>query len=234
MTSQESFKRRVRERMARTGERYAAARRSLLTEPPGTPSGWVSEPELSDESVRDATGLGWDEWVARIDAGPGRSASHPEIAAWVTSRAAFSGWWVQTVTVGYERITGIRLPGQMPDGTFTVSRSRTLDVDRETVRARLLDDGGPDTLVPGLTLTARSRPGVKSPRFAVTESGPDGEADRGMLMLSMDAAGQRCRVTVTHERIGTPAEAEQWKKFWAEWLVTVADELGEDGGDPAR
>lgn len=223
MTTQESFKRRVRERMVRTGERYAAARRHLLSSPASEASGWVSEPELSDERVREATGLGWDEWVARIDAGPGRSASHPDIVAWVTERADFSGWWVQTVTVGYERITGIRLPGQMPDGTFTVSRSKLLGADRETVRARILEDGGPDTLVPGLALAPRSRPGVKRPRFALTESGPDGDLDHGVLLLSTDAVDDRCRLTVTHEKIATSAEAEQWKKFWAEWLTTLAE-----------
>ncbi|WP_407317665.1 hypothetical protein UQW22_13880 [Isoptericola halotolerans] len=223
MTTQESFKRRVRERMVRTGERYAAARRHLLSSPASEASGWVSAPELSDERVREATGLGWDEWVARIDAGPGRSASHPDIVAWVTERADFSGWWVQTVTVGYERITGIRLPGQMPDGTFTVSRSKLLDADRATVRARLLEDGGPDTLVPGLTLSPRSRPGVMRPRFALTESGPDGDLDHGVLLLSTDAVDDRCRLTVTHEKIANPAEAEQWKKFWAEWLTTLAE-----------
>ncbi|GAA1986870.1 hypothetical protein GCM10009718_25400 [Isoptericola halotolerans] len=228
MTTQESFKRRVRERMVRTGERYAAARRHLLSAPATGAGGWVSEPELSDQRVREATGLGWDEWVADIDAGPGRSASHPEIVAWVTERATFSGWWVQTVVVGYERITGIRLPGQMPDGTFTISRSRLLDADRQTVRARLLDDGGPDTLVPGLTLVPRSRPGVKRPRFTLTESGPDGDVDQGVLMLSTDAVGDRCRLTATHESIPTAAEADQWKKFWAEWLTALAEADDQD------
>ncbi|GAA4727963.1 hypothetical protein GCM10023216_19020 [Isoptericola chiayiensis] len=229
MTTHESFKRRVRERMARTGERYAAARRTLLSASagaPGAPARRVSEPELSDTRVRSATGLGWDEWVARLDAGPGRTAGHPEIVAWLTDHAEMSGWWVQTVTVGYERITGIRLPGQMPDGTFTVSRSKLLGASRDTVRARLLDDGGPGALVPGLTLTPRSRPGVRSPRFTVAELGADGDVVQGVLLLSTDAVGDRCRLTVSHEKIASPAEAEQWKKFWGEWLTTLADELG--------
>jgi hypothetical protein len=226
MTSNESFKRRVRERMTRTGERYAAARHRLLTpSAPAEPAGWVSEPDVADDRLREHTGHGWDEWVALVDAGPGRSAAHPDIARWVVEHHDVSGWWAQTVTVGYERITGIRLPGQMPDGTFTVSRSKVLDLDRESLRARLLDDGGPDTLVPGLTLTATSRPGVKRPRFAVSEAAPDGVLDQGVLMLSTDDVGGRCRLTATHERIGSAAEAEQWKKFWAEWLTTLADAI---------
>ncbi|WP_402371628.1 hypothetical protein [Isoptericola rhizosphaerae] len=59
MTSHESFKRRVRERMSRTGERYAAARRSLLPEPPPSGEvgpGWVSRPEVSDATIKENTG----------------------------------------------------------------------------------------------------------------------------------------------------------------------------------
>ncbi|WP_277213735.1 DUF4287 domain-containing protein [Isoptericola croceus] len=224
MTSHESFKRRVRERMSRTGERYAAARRALLPAPPPSDAapGWVSRPEASDATIKKNTGHGWDEWVSIIDDGPGRSAGHTEIAAWVAEHHDVSGWWAQSVTVGYERITGIRLPGQMPDGTFTVSRSRTLDVDPETVRALLLDDGDRAALVPGLTLTLRSRPGVKQPRFSVAEVGAQDPAEHGVLMVSTDPVGQRTRMTLTHERLASPAAAEHWRGYWGEWLAALA------------
>ena len=51
MTTQQTFKRRVRERMARTGERYTQARRVLLEQQAVTPRvggrEWVSQPEMS-------------------------------------------------------------------------------------------------------------------------------------------------------------------------------------------
>ena len=67
MTKHESFKRRVRERMEKTGERYGAARRVLLggLSPDtdiGVTSGVtgrrvrVSEPEVDDASILRATG----------------------------------------------------------------------------------------------------------------------------------------------------------------------------------
>ncbi|HMO11537.1 MAG TPA: hypothetical protein PKB06_08575, partial [Actinotalea sp.] len=70
MTAQESFKKRVRARMAKTGERYGAARRALLARaapPPPEAAGWASPPEMSDERIRAATGRGWDEWRVLID-----------------------------------------------------------------------------------------------------------------------------------------------------------------------
>ncbi|MFE6970895.1 DUF4287 domain-containing protein [Isoptericola sp. NPDC057653] len=225
MTTQESFKRRVRERMTRTGEKYGAARRALLarTAPstaPGTAPGarpWVSQPDVADDVVRENTGHGWDEWVGLVDAGPGRDAGHTAIAAWVAEQHGVSGWWAQSVTVGYERITGLRVPGQRPDGTFSVSRSRLTDLDPDQLRALLADDDARADLVPGLTLTPRSRPGVRSPRFGVS----DGDGAHGVLLVSLDPAGRRLRLTATHERIATAAEAEQWKGYWADWLEAL-------------
>lgn len=70
MTTQESFKKRIRARMAKTGERYSAARRALIEQTQG-PAAWVSQPEASEEAIRKNTGRGWEEWVALLDAGPG-------------------------------------------------------------------------------------------------------------------------------------------------------------------
>jgi len=223
MTTQESFKKRVRTRMSTTGEKCGAARRSLLAHasPPTAPGArtWVSEPDVSEDAIRANTGHGWDEWVALVDSGPGRDAGHTAIAAWLVDAHAVSGWWAQSVTVGYERITGLRVPGQRPDGTFSVGRSRLLDVDRDALRALLDDDAGRADLVPGLTLVPRSRSGVKSPRFGVS----DGDGEHGVAMFSLDPAGPRVRLTVTHERLGSAAGAELWKAFWADWLAVLDD-----------
>ncbi|MFE5336034.1 DUF4287 domain-containing protein [Isoptericola sp. NPDC056573] len=223
MTTQESFKKRVRARMATTGEKYGAARRTLLAQaaPPSAAGtrAWVSEPDLSDDTIRESTGRGWDEWVALVDAGPGRGAGHTAVAAWLVDAHGVSGWWAQSVTVGYERITGLRVPGQRPDGTFSVSRSRLTDVDRDALRALLDDEAGRADLVPGLTLAPRSRPGVKSPRFGVS----DGDGEHGVAMFSLDPAGSRLRLTVTHERLGSAAKAELWKAHWADWLAALDD-----------
>ncbi|SKC66832.1 hypothetical protein [Krasilnikoviella flava] len=223
MTTQESFKKRVRARMVATGERYGAARRTLLAQasPSDAPAAraWASEPDLSDDTIRASTGRAWDEWVALVDAGPGRDAGHTAIAAWVGEHPGVSGWWAQSVTVGYERITGLRVPGQRPDGTFSVSRSRLLDLDPAELRALLDDDGDRADLVPGLVLAPRSRAGVKSPRFRVS----DADGEHGVVMFSLDPAGSRLRLTVTHERLGSATGAEQWREFWSEWLAALAD-----------
>ncbi|GGH45407.1 DUF4287 domain-containing protein [Microbacterium album] len=222
MTTQEFFKKRVRARMARTGERYAAARRAMLAKRAPMPDkpGWVSEPEIGDARIREKTGHDWAEWVALIDAGPGRDAGHSAIAAWVEQEHGVDAWWAQGVTVGYERITGLRLPGQMKDGTFTVSRTRTLDLDGAALRSLLDDDDARAGLLPGLLSTARSRPAAKAPRFAIVDAASGEEA--GILQFRIEQTATGCALVVTHEKLPDVATAESWKRYWSDWLDDLA------------
>ena len=42
--------------------------------------------------------------------------------------------------------------------------------------------------------------------------------------VRMEAAWSRLRLTVTHERLGSAAQAELWKAYWADWLAgRIAD-----------
>ena len=161
----------------------------------------------------------WNEWVALIDAGPGRTVGHTAIAAWVREAHDVEPWWAQGVTVGYERITGIRLPGQMPDGTFTVSRSRTLSGDIGALRAVLLDDVARADLFPGLRTTLRSKPTAKQLRFGVAD-GVSGEA-AGILAIAADPLASGVKLVVTHEKLPSIEAADGWKAFWGDWLADL-------------
>ncbi|GAA1690805.1 hypothetical protein GCM10009792_08520 [Microcella alkalica] len=234
MTTQEAFKKRVRERMQKTGERYGAARRALIEAARARDAAasaadgattasparvWVAQPQHSDELVREKTGRGWDAWVDAIDAGPGRAAGHPAIAAWLVAQGV-DDWWAQGVTVGYERITGLRLPGQMPDGTFTVSRSRIVAMAPEEARAMIHDDDARAALLPGFETVLRSRPGVRSPGFELRR---DGEL-LGRVTFAFDPApGGRTTLTVAHAKLPTLEEGDHWKAFWAEWLAALEE-----------
>ncbi len=228
MTTHEAFKKRIRSRMAKTGERYNAARRTLLAGgPPAGAGGWAAQPTVADGRVRQSTGRGWDDWVGVIDAGPGRAAGHTDIATWLRDAHDVDEWWAQTVTVGYERITGTRLPGQMPDGTFSVSRSRAVDLDPDDVRAALLDDGDRAALLPGLAGVLRSRATAKTLRFDAADAATGAEV--GVVAFSLESSGGRVRFTVTHERLPTAAAAEVWKSYWTDWLDALAADSQHDG-----
>ncbi|MDP9071405.1 MAG: hypothetical protein M3N68_09010, partial [Actinomycetota bacterium] len=204
MTRQESFKRRIRARMEKTGERYGAARRVLVEQAStGRRRTWAAEPETSDDSVRSATGRGWDEWCDVLDAWPGHTEGHTAIAAHLQHNHGIDGWWAQTVTVGYERITGRRQPYQQPDGTFSAHKSRTVTADPAVLRELLLDETDRADLFPGLDTELRSRPTSKVIRLAI---GP------GTAQIAIDPrADGKAKVTVEHERLPTLEEVEQWK-----------------------
>lgn len=177
----------------------------------------AAQPEIAEERVIAATGRGWDEWVALIDEGPGRAAGHPAIAAWLTDHLGVDPWWAQMVTVSYERLVGLRLPGQMPDGTFTVSKSRTLPAAPERLRAALLTEAERASLLPGMATTLRSKETAKTLRFDAEEA-TTGDV-LGRVTFAADAVGgDRSRLTVTHERLATHAAGEAWKDYWAAWL----------------
>jgi hypothetical protein len=221
MTTHESFKRRIRERMALTGERYTAARRALLdaaAQRGGTRT-WVSEPELGDDALRKATGRGWDAWCDIVDAWPGKDQGHTAVAAYLASSHGVDGWWAQGVTVGWERITGRRLPYQMADGSFTAGRSKTIDVDAAALRAALLDGEERGGLFPGHATELRSKPASKTIRVLI---GP------GTATFTLDAARDgRTKVTVAHEKLPSSQSADEWRFYWGEWLEAV------DGADRA-
>ena len=67
---------------------------------------------------------------------------------WSSKKYKVEGWWSQAVTVGYERIKGLRARGQRRDGSYEANKSRTYNVPVGTlfdawadarVRGRWLD-----------------------------------------------------------------------------------------------
>src|SRR5688572_8537736 len=128
MTEQRTFKRRVRARMAETGESYTTARRVLMdgAEPPAAEVAEF-EPPISNAKLTDATGHGWEHWFGLLDAWGATGRTHTEIARWLSSEHAVAGWWTQSITVGYEQARGLRAPGQRADG-WSVSATKTVAV----------------------------------------------------------------------------------------------------------
>ncbi len=228
MTRQESFKRRVRERMASTGERYTAARRSLLAKAAGDPAvggdhdgggprrTWASEPEMSDAALVQATGRTHDEWADLIDTRWGDDFEHAAVARWLEKEFdSVDGWWAQTITVGYERITGRRLPYQRSDGLFACNKSRTVTIDADVFHKLLLSDEDRADLFPDQPTQLRSKPTTKALRIAI---GPEG----AVAIFGIDDVGDgRSRITVQHERLPTHDSVEEWKFYWSDWFDAV-------------
>jgi hypothetical protein len=214
MTRQETFKRRIRQRMENTGERYGAARRALVEKSEiQDRREWVSEPEMAEDTLREATVRGWDEWCDIIDGWPGTAEGHTAIATFLREDHDVEGWWAQTITVGYERISGMRLPYQQPDGTFSASKSRTLTADAALLRELLLVDADRVELFPGIETDLKSRPTAKTLRVGI---GP------GTAQIAIEALDDgRAKVSIAHDKLPSPDSVDEWKAYWADWLEAI-------------
>ena len=174
---------------------------------------WAAEPAMSGETLREATGKGWDEWADVLDAWPGHGDGHTAIATYLQEEQGVDGWWAQTITVGYERIAGLRLPYQRPDGTFSAGKSRTLKIDVGELRRRLLDDDARSQLFPGQGTTMRSKPASKVLRIGI---GP------GVAQISFDPQPDgKVMVSVIHERLPSADDVDTWKAYWSDWLENL-------------
>src|SRR5512134_208619 len=88
---------------------------------------------MSDEKLKAKTGCTWEKWVWALDQVSAHNWPHKEIARYVHEKYKVPGWWSQTVTVGYERIRGLRERGQRRSGSWEASKSRTFDAAVGTV-----------------------------------------------------------------------------------------------------
>ncbi|MDQ4138100.1 MAG: DUF4287 domain-containing protein [Actinomycetota bacterium] len=85
---------------------------------------------VGDDAVLTATGKHPDDWFRLLDERNATSWRHADIAAWLVRDQGVDPWWSQSLTVRYEQQRGMRSPGQMADGTYSVSASRTLPGDK--------------------------------------------------------------------------------------------------------
>ncbi|HWB71548.1 MAG TPA: SRPBCC domain-containing protein [Egibacteraceae bacterium] len=83
---------------------------------------------VSSESVRGATGRGWEEWLEALDAAGAADWDHKEIVAYLEREQpeVSSGWWRQSITVGYEQARGKRAVGQTAGAGFQVGVQRSV------------------------------------------------------------------------------------------------------------
>jgi uncharacterized protein YndB with AHSA1/START domain len=144
--------------------------------------------------------------------------THRDIAALVNTKFEVDGWWSQTVTVGYERIKGLRERGQRRDGTWEAAKSRTYPVPVTTLfdawanarlRRRWMD---------GTSVTVRTATAPKSMRL--------GWSDGTIVVVGFEAKGKsKSSVAVQHTRLPDRETATRLKQFWAERLDVLAEVL---------
>jgi hypothetical protein len=215
MTTQKLFKRRVRERMSKTGESYTAARRQVALKRDGLEADrtrLASAKELaSDEKLSEATGRDWEAWLSVLDRWGARDRKHGETADFLMSEHAVPGWWAQCITTGYERARGMRLKHQQPNG-FTVYASKTVGVPVDVLFDAFTDDRTRDRWLAGGPMSLGTSRSGKVARFEWA-GGPT------RVLVTFEAKGpSKATAYPSHERLPDPGAAEAEKASWKERL----------------
>ena len=121
------------------------------------------------------------------------------------------GWWAQTVTVGYERIKGLRAVGQRRDGSFEANKSRTFAVPLVRLYRAFHDARTRAQWLPGVDLTVRTATRGKSMRITWPDrtSVEVGFAGGGTGRVRSRSSTRSCRTGPRQVRM---------KQYWAERL----------------
>jgi len=218
MTTQKLLKRRVRERMSKTGESYTAARRHVAPERDRLETArtrLASAKQLaSDDKLTEATGRDWEAWLSLLDRSGAQDRKHRETVDFLITQHAVPGWWAQAITTGYERARGMRLKHQQPNG-FTVYASKTVGVPigvlfnaftDEPKRQRWLTDGSMSLRM--------SQPG-KVARFDW------GDGPTRILVTFEEKGPSKATAYVAHERLPDSGAAEMAKALWKKRVAAL-------------
>jgi uncharacterized protein YndB with AHSA1/START domain len=229
MPTDKDFKRLVRGRMQKTGESYTAARAVLLRKParkpatpPAPPPQYATLAGMSDAAIKAKTGCTWERWVAALDYAKADSWTHPEIAQYVHDKFKVPDWWSQTVTVGYERIKGLREIGQRRNGSYEASRSRTIPVPIAKLYRAFSDARVRRKWLPDARLQVRSA----TPEKYVRITWEDGTSVEVVLTAKGD---RKASAAVSHVKLASKEDVAQRKAFWGERLDALASLLSPGG-----
>jgi hypothetical protein len=218
MTKEKAFKRRVRDRMSKTGESYATARTQVahkrdrvrvatdrLASPADRPS---------DDKVREATGRTWAGWFSVLDRWGGRDRTHRETVAYLVQEHQVPGWWAQSITVWYQRNRGLRLKYQQAHG-FTISASKTIAVPLDDLFAAFVSARARRKWLADGTMRLRTSQPGRTARF-------DWGDGATRVVVSFEEKGPaKATVALAHERLPDPDEAEAAKAAWRQRLTDL-------------
>jgi len=205
--------------MQKTGESYTVARAQLRKQKPVTsraprPAQYAALAGKSDAIIKERTGCTWERWVKALDRGKAETWSHREIAKYVREKYKIPGWWAQTVTVGYERIKGLRVVGQRRDGFFAANKSKTFSVPLDRLYQAFADSRTRARWLPGIQLTVRMATRNKSMRI----TWPDRTSvDVGF----MSKGANKSQVALQQGKLPDRAGAARMKEYWAERLAAL-------------
>jgi hypothetical protein len=231
MTRDKDRKRIIRNRMKSTGESYTTARRHVVaraakspvrTPPLRLPADYAALAGKSDQTMTRRTGYSWPEWIRLLDADNAGTRTHGEIARLVHEKYNVSGWWSQTVTVGYERLKGRRERGQRIGGSYEASKSKTFNVPVRVLYDACADGTTRRQWLDGVDAKVRTATAAKSMRL----QWPDGTI---VALWFVGKGAGKSTLSLAHTKLTGKTAMEKAKAEWSTRLHALAELLQNDG-----
>jgi hypothetical protein len=174
------------------------------------------------EAIEKTTEFTWDEWMQYLEKAGAKDMEHRQIADLaykkLKDQLENAGWWSQSVAVAYEQEIGRRAPGQRSDGTYEFSVSKTMEGSLDDIMAKWLNIVAGQTEINGIAV-------VKAP---TTTEGKNrrhwgcGLADGSRLNADVwPAKTGKYGLFITHQKLKTQADADQWKAHWKACLQNL-------------
>ena len=224
MPNQKDIKRLVRTRMNKTGESYTSARAQILKKKSKPAPTAVPESEfpklagMSDDAVRNKTGRTWKQWVRVLDAVDAAAMPHKDIAMHVHKDHDVPAWWAQMITVGYERIRGLREVNQRRGGKYDMSKSKTIAAPLSKLYKAFSTTRSRKRWLPDVELTLRKCVVDKTVRAVW----PDGT----LIDVYFYAKGdEKTTVVVQHRELPRKSDIDKMRRYWQEKLEALAEAM---------
>ena len=161
----------------------------------------------SDDAVRTRTARDWSQWVEILDRTGAATMPHREIAKYVNEEHGIPGWWAQTVTVGYERIRGLREKGQRRSGTYETSKSKTFPVPVSKLYRAFSVSRTRAMWLPDVDVTVRKATKEKSMRITWSD-------DTSVELYFTARGAKQSQVAIQHRGLASKADSASRKEYW--------------------
>lgn len=240
MTRQQTFKRRVRGRMAKTGESYTTARRQLLARTGGLFEELSADEPLQREApapassadarrqqlldkrrawVRETTGRAMDAWIAILDQAEARGLPYNDIWRWLADAGHLAeGGLREAIVITYEQQIGRREIGQSCYGDYPANVNKALKGTMDDVLQRWLD-------LVGNKRTFNGADTVSEPSVTTTEKFrywraklADGTRVTVTIWRMPDG---RVSLGVQHRTFPDRTTADACKAYWKEFMAPL-------------
>jgi hypothetical protein len=248
MTRARALKTVIRNRIAKTGERYTTARRHVLAaRPPSAlraipppppapprPAPTAAKGSVSDATSRAKTGHGLDHWFAVLDAFDAVAQGHTAAARHLHAVHHVPGWYAQGITVAYERARGVRAVNQRCDGAYEVSVTKVVAAGTHDVVAAFSEADRRARWTTGIG--GGIAKGLSAALQAPTSKGfvvrPDGQGryrygwgDTVVQFHLYPRPDGKAQVVVTHAKLPSTDAVEARRTQWRAALTALATHL---------